>query len=349
MPALAVADALRARGAEVLFVGAAGRDELGLVERAGYEQRFLRVRGLSRRNPLKALAALALALRAVPQARKLLRDWRAGAVVGGGGYVAFPVGVAAIRTRVPLILTEADSELGVANRALARWARRVCLALPIAGRGEPRYVVTGRPVPAAIESTSRSAARRELGFGEDDKALLVFGGSQGARTINEAALGAFVEPLPGLHLQVVHVCGRRDYPQLKAEFEKAGSPAHYRLLEFIEDFAGAVVAADLVVGRAGASVFELAAAGKPAVLVPYPYASANHQERNAAWMAEGGAAVVVNDAELTAERLREEVGSLIADRRRLTEMSTAARALARPDAADRVAEITMTAIGSGSP
>ena len=163
MPALAVADALRGRGAEVSFLGARGRLEAELVPAAGYEIDFLRVRGLDRRAPLKAAAAAALATAAVPAARTALRRRQAEVVMGGGGYVAGPAGLAALSARLPLVLTENDRHLGLANRLLARGARRVCLAFPIPGRDEGRYVVTGRPVPAAIlaaDREGRAAASR---------------------------------------------------------------------------------------------------------------------------------------------------------------------------------------------
>ncbi|MDX6632034.1 MAG: UDP-N-acetylglucosamine--N-acetylmuramyl-(pentapeptide) pyrophosphoryl-undecaprenol, partial [Solirubrobacterales bacterium] len=145
VPAIAVADALRDRAAEVSFLGTRERAEAQLVPAAGYEIDFLRVRGLDRRNPLRASGAVARAAAAVPAARRLLRERGAEVVMGGGGYVAGPAGLAALRAGLPLVLTEADSHLGLANRLLARRARRVCLAFPIAGREEPRYLVTGRP------------------------------------------------------------------------------------------------------------------------------------------------------------------------------------------------------------
>ncbi|TMK73131.1 MAG: UDP-N-acetylglucosamine--N-acetylmuramyl-(pentapeptide) pyrophosphoryl-undecaprenol N-acetylglucosamine transferase, partial [Actinobacteria bacterium] len=143
-----VADALRDKGADVSFLGARGRPEAELIPAAGYEVDFLRVRGLDRGAPLKAVSAATLAAAAVPAARKALRRRRAEVVMGGGGYVAGPAGLAALSASLPLVLTEADRHLGLANRVLARRARRVCLAFPIPGRDAGRYLVTGRPVPA---------------------------------------------------------------------------------------------------------------------------------------------------------------------------------------------------------
>lgn len=333
VPALAIADALRDRGAEVEFAGGE-RAESELVPAAGFPFHHLKVAGLDRRNPLKAARAVGLAGRAVARARRLIDSTRADVVMGGGGYVAGPVALAAVARRVPLVLTEADSHLGIANRLLAPFARRVFLAFPLAGRDGERYEVTGRPIPAGTVGADRAAARRRFGIPDGEPCLLVFGGSLGARRLNEAALEAFGREAP---CHVLHACGRRDHDDLRARLDALGSPPHYRLEPYIEPFAEAYAAADLACARAGGSVFELAAAGLPSILVPYPHATADHQSGNARWMAEGGAAVVVRDAELDAQRLEREVGALLGDRERLARMGAAARALSRPDAADRIA------------
>ena len=332
MPALAVAGALRARGAHVEFAGGE-RAEAELVPAAGYEFHPLTVAGLDRKNPLRAVRAVGLAARATMDARRLVSGFDA--VLGGGGYVAGPVGLAAVMRRVPLALTEADSHLGIANRMLARFAGRVFLAFPLEGRDGDRYEVTGRPVPPGITSGDRAAARRRFGIGLDERCLLVFGGSLGARTINEAAIEAFGRDTP---FAVLHACGRRDYDDLRRRLDELGSPPHYHLEPYIQPFADAYAAADFAVARAGGSVFELAAAGLPSILVPYPHATADHQTGNARWMADGGAAVVVPDAELDGKRLRSEAEAIANDPGKLTKMAAAARSLARPDAADRIAE-----------
>jgi UDP-N-acetylglucosamine--N-acetylmuramyl-(pentapeptide) pyrophosphoryl-undecaprenol N-acetylglucosamine transferase len=335
VPALAVADALRAEGAHVVFVGGE-RAERTMVPEAGYELRPIVVEGLSRSNPLKAARAVLRAAGAVVTARRILRDVRPDAVLGAGGYVAGPVGLAAVARRVPIVLAEADSHLGLTNRLLARRARRVCLAFPIAGRDGERYVVTGRPVPPPV--TDRAAARARFGLTQDETCVLVFGGSLGARTINEAA----VQALSGADFRVLHACGARDYEALRARLGPH-PPANYDLREFITPFGDALLAADLCVARAGGSIFEIAAHGRPAILVPYPYASADHQSANARWMEQAGAAVVVPDAELTPARLASEVTQLLADRARLAAMGRASASLARPEAAQRIAEEVLAA------
>jgi UDP-N-acetylglucosamine--N-acetylmuramyl-(pentapeptide) pyrophosphoryl-undecaprenol N-acetylglucosamine transferase len=337
VPALAVADALRERGADVIFLGGE-RAESEMVPVAGYPFHRLNVAGIDRRNPLKAARAVGLAARATGAARRILEREGVDAVIGGGGYVAGPAGAAAVSLRLPLVLTEADSHLGIANRLLAPKAKRVFLAFPIEGREPPRYDVVGRPVPRGTGTADRAQARRRFGLPEEGQCLLIFGGSLGARTINLAAVEAFGSGAP---CAVLHASGRRDYEEVKRRLAKLGNPEHYRLEPFVEPFADALAAADLAVARAGGSVFELAAAGVPSVLVPYPHATADHQAGNARWMAEGGAAVVVPDDEVDGPRLAREVGALLGSPERLAAMSKAARRLARPDAADRIADATL--------
>jgi UDP-N-acetylglucosamine--N-acetylmuramyl-(pentapeptide) pyrophosphoryl-undecaprenol N-acetylglucosamine transferase len=334
VPALAVADALRARGAEVEFVGGE-RAEADLVPAAGYPFHRLRVEGIDRENPLRAARAVLLAGRATVRARGLLRRLGADAVMGGGGYVAGPVGLAAGSLRLPLVLTEADSHLGVANRLLAPLAKRVFLAFPIEGRSGSKWRVIGRPVPAGTGRADRAAARAGFGIGPDERCILVFGGSLGARRLNDATLDAFGAAAPGA---VLHASGRRDHDDLRRRLDELGSPSHYHLYPYIEPFADALAAADLAVARAGGGVQELLVARLPSVLVPYPHATADHQTKNARWAERAGAAVVVPDDELDGPRLAREVAALLGSPQRTAEMANAAAAAARPDAAERIAD-----------
>ena len=262
--------------------------------------------------------------------------------MGGGGYVAGPAGVAALSLGLPLVLTEADRHLGLANRALASRARRVCLAFPIPGRDGDRYRVTGRPVPPAILEADRDAARRRFGIDSVERCLLVFGGSQGARSLNLMALAAFAgdgraPTASRRNFHVIHVSGRRDYAEVKARLDRAENLDRYTLLEYEPTLADPLAACDLVLARAGGSILEMAAAGKPAILVPYPHAAGRHQHANADWMAAAGAAVVIHDSDLAPCRLTSTVAGLLADQRRLERMSAASAALARPGAAGAIA------------
>ncbi len=287
MPALAVAEALRAEGAEVVFVGGA-RAEAQLVPAAGFTLHTIAVEGLSRTNPLRALRALALALAALPRARALLKRLAPDAVMGGGGYVAGPVGLAAISLGIPVVLTEADSHLGLTNRMLAPFARRVCLAFPLSSHGGPRYRVTGRPVPAAGEGAPPRA--RAHGRGPEETracwcsvARWAHGRSTWRRSMPIARS-----------------------PSTCFTFAAAANIASWPSASFPPDTTCASTSSWPISGmrsplpiwssraRAG-PVFEIAAHGLPAILVPYPHATAGHQEANARWMSDGGAAVTIPD------------------------------------------------------
>jgi UDP-N-acetylglucosamine--N-acetylmuramyl-(pentapeptide) pyrophosphoryl-undecaprenol N-acetylglucosamine transferase len=346
---MAVAAELRASGAAVSFLGTRERIEAELVPGAGYEIDFLDVRGIDRRNPLRAAVAVGKAVGAVGVAWRALRHRGADVVLGGGGYVAGPAGLAALLSGTPLVLTEADSHLGLANRLLARWARRVCLSFPIAGReGEP-YLVTGRPVPAAVLAADRARARERFGIAADARCLLVMGGSQGARSINLAAIEAFAEGGSGpdaelaREFHVVHLAGRRDHPELERRLAAASNGGRYTLLEYEPDLGDVLAACDLVLARSGGSIFELTAAGRPAILVPYPHATADHQAANAAWMSDAGAAETIADAELRPAPLAVCVSELLADDGRLEAMAAASASLARPEAARRIADEVLAA------
>jgi UDP-N-acetylglucosamine--N-acetylmuramyl-(pentapeptide) pyrophosphoryl-undecaprenol N-acetylglucosamine transferase len=339
---MAVAAELRKSGAEVSFLGTRDRMEAELVPAAGYEIDFLRVRGIDRRNPLRAAWAGAEAIGAVGAARSMLRRRRADVVMGGGGYVAGPAGMAATLTRTPLVLTEADSHLGLANRLLAGRARRVCLAFPIEGREADRYLVTGRPVPDAVLAADRGTARERFGIGADERTLLVVGGSQGAKSVNFAAVEAFAER-EGRDFRVLHLAGTRDYADLREGLGAAPYKEGYELIEYEPNLGDVLAASDLVLGRSGGSIFEFTTAGRPAVLVPYPYATADHQRANARYMEAAGAATIVEDDALDPTALLAEVGGILKDEARLGKMSAAARELAKPHAARTIADQVLQA------
>jgi UDP-N-acetylglucosamine--N-acetylmuramyl-(pentapeptide) pyrophosphoryl-undecaprenol N-acetylglucosamine transferase len=324
LPALAVAESLRRLGAEVTFGSNA---DSRLVRDAGYELDVFGVEGFPREVSVRLAKALGRAATAVPACVRILRRRRPDVVLGGGGYVAGPMVLAAGSMRIPAALSEADAHLGLANRLAAPFAKVVFLAYPVKGHEPPKYQVVGRPIPARSQPGDRVEARRRFELPEKGPVVLVFGGSQGAQRLNEAALEAFGSSAAA----VLHLAGERDYPAL------AGRAARreYRLLPFTDDFGAALAAADLVVARAGGSVWEIAAAGRPALLVPYPHATADHQAENARYFERGGGAVVVPEPELD---LRRQVEELLADPERLQRMGEAMKSLARPHAADDIAK-----------
>ena len=318
------------------FAGSPDRIEARLVPEAGFELDTFRVAGLPRRPGLGLLRAGVVSVGAPAACLRILARRRPHVVLGGGGYVAGPMVLAAWLRRIPAALMEADAHLGLANRLAAPFARRVFLAFPVAGRSGEKYVVTGRPVPARSVAGLRDEARRLFELPEAAPVALVFGGSQGARSLNETIADAFGAEGPA----ILHLAGERDYQALRGRVGRRD----YRLLPYTHEFGAALAASDLVVARAGGSVWEVAAAGKPAVLVPYPHATADHQTKNAEHFATAGGAIVVADADVA--RLPAIVRSLLADSTRLAAMSKAMRRAARPGAARVVAEEIVALAGA---
>lgn len=328
MPALAVAEALQSHGVEVSFAGSPDRIEARLVPEAGFVFDSFRISGLSRRPGFKLARGLAQAFLAPIVCLRILRRRRPDVVFGAGGYVAGPMVLAAWLARIPAALSEADAHLGLANRLALPFARRVFLSFPIEGRTGRKYRVTGRPVPERSRLPGHSSARKRFGLPAKGPVLLVFGGSQGARALNELVVERFGTSGPA----ILHLAGERDYPSLVDRVKRPD----YVLLGFTNEFGAALAACDLGLARAGGSVWELAAAGKPALLVPFPYATADHQTKNARYFADGGGAVAVPENEL--ERVPGLLLELLNDTARLETMSKSMRALARPKAADEIAE-----------
>ncbi len=334
-PALAVAAEAEARGARVVVVTTPSQ-----VERVGkqYTTRALELKGFERRVDVRAYAkTFGLLGAAVPRVRRILKEARPDVAVGGGGFASGPVVAVAAVSGVPGLALEADAHLGVANRLLRPFVRRFCLSFPIEGLRPPRYVVTGRPLAPAQLTATPDEGREAFGLSPDLPVVLAFGGSQGAQSINRACVDAFGGKELGF--QLVHVCGPRNEAQVRGDLGARGERfERYRLVPYTDSLAAAMAAADLIVARSGGSVAELAALGKPAILVPYPYATADHQRKNAQEMVSGGAALLVDDAELGGEVLAQLVAELLGDRARLAAMASASAALGRPDAAQRVAD-----------
>jgi UDP-N-acetylglucosamine--N-acetylmuramyl-(pentapeptide) pyrophosphoryl-undecaprenol N-acetylglucosamine transferase len=335
IPAIAIADELRDRhGAEVLFVGTSRGIENRLVPAAGYALKLIEVGALNR----VSLATRAKTLFALPAAvlhgRKLLKDFQPDVVIGVGGYASGPVMLAATFGPYSTLLFEPNAIPGFANRILARRVHAAAVHLQETCRFFPRCEVTGVPVRAEFFQIQTKRERQPT--------LLLFGGSQGARALNRALTAAAPELLrriPDLH--IVHQTGQSDFDQCRSEYDHAAIPAE--VLPFIDGMAGAFARADLLLCRSGAStVAEVASAGKPAIFVPLPTAADDHQTRNAETFARHNAGVLLPQQDLTPERLTETVAGLLDNRERLLHMGEAARQLAHPDAARKIAELAIT-------
>ncbi|KAF1691525.1 undecaprenyldiphospho-muramoylpentapeptide beta-N-acetylglucosaminyltransferase [Pseudoxanthomonas koreensis] len=333
-PALAVAQVLRERGVPVVWLGAAGAMETRLGPQHGIEIDTLPVAGVRGKGKLTLLAAPFRLLKAVNAARAVLRRRRPRAVIGFGGFASGPGGLAARLAGVPLLVHEQNRAPGMTNRVLSRLARRTLAGFP--GSFE-REEVVGNPVRAQIAALPPPAQR----FADREGALrlLVLGGSQGARALNDA-LPQALAALDGVAVEVRHQCGEKLRAEAGQAYAAAGVDA--RVEAFIDDMAAAYAWADLVVCRAGASTLaELCAAGVGSVLVPFAAAVDDHQTRNAEYLVEHGAALLLKQDAQLAANLLPKLRELAADPARRLAMASAARGLARPDAAARIAGIVL--------
>lgn len=339
MPALAIATALRRRapGADVLFVGTAKGIEVEKVPAAGWELRLVPGGPVKGVGPLRAMRNLASSLRGVARAWRMLGRPRADVVVCVGGYASFAAGVAAWLRRIPVVVLEQNAVPGRTNRLLSRFAALAIAPFDAALarlHGRRREVCANPVRPELVERFAALRAAKTDGAFH----LFVFGGSQGARRLNEATreFAAKNAPRIGRDLVVTHQTGRLDFDAVSAFYRERNVAVDVRA--FIDDMAEAYARCDLVVCRAGAtSIAELAALGLPGVLVPYPFAADDHQRANAAALVEAGAARAIDDAALDADSLAAVIDELGRDRARLAAMAEAARRLGRPDAADHVA------------
>jgi UDP-N-acetylglucosamine--N-acetylmuramyl-(pentapeptide) pyrophosphoryl-undecaprenol N-acetylglucosamine transferase len=342
--ALALRDA-RPDG-EVVVVGRRDGVAERLVVAAGLRLETLAVSGVDVRSPGGIARATTQLTRATMAARRLLRKMRPDVVVGAGGYVSVPVVAAALAQRIPVVLLEQNAVPGRATRLLARRARVVAASFAETARYLPnaRVVHTGNPVRAEV----RAVQARPIG--DRLRTVLVTGGSQGARRVNRAVTGCVAALLgDDPELSIVHQCGSLDYERV-ARAAAALSPSlasRYTVAAFFDDMAVRMGQSDLVVMRAGgSSIAECAALGRPMIVVPYPHAG-GHQRHNASPYVDAGAALLIDDAECTPERLGAEITALVADPARWRRMSEASAALGLPDATDSVVQLIVEAAGTG--
>lgn len=342
IPAIAVAREIARAGHEALFVGTDRGVEARLVPAAGFRLEKIRVGGIKNLGVLTKLASLwRLVVETLAQWRSFAQ-WKPAAVFSMGGYVAGPPVLAALMRGVPLVVMEPNAVPGVTNRWIAPWVRRALISFEETRRFFPndRTELTGLPVRQEFFSVPVKEPGEEF-------TVLITGGSQGSRTLNEVARASW--PMfrqSGLPVRFIHQTGTAMHDELAREFAASGLSGE--VVPFIGDMPGAFAQADLIVCRSGAgAVSELAASGKPSILVPFPFAADDHQTRNAEVLERAGAAILSSDKSWTAPKFFEAVAALQADPRRLRAMGDAVRALARPDSARRAAEILIDSVGRG--
>ncbi|WP_347488332.1 undecaprenyldiphospho-muramoylpentapeptide beta-N-acetylglucosaminyltransferase [Desulfoscipio sp. XC116] len=353
-PALAIAGGLKKRFPDcaIMYIGTNRGLEADIVPKAGYEFHAVRAvgikRSLSRHNlkvPLEAWAGYR-------QARRLIRDFAPRAVLGTGGYVCGPVVLAAARMKIPTLIHEQNALPGVTNKILSRAVDRVAVTFEDALTFFPRRAsvyLTGLPVRDEIISAGRERAREKFGAHQSELLVLSFGGSQGARTLNRAVAQA-LQYLAGIpELRLLHVTGSGQYEQFMDMLQNEGlgrdMPDNITVVPYMYEMPEAMAAADLVVSRAGAATLaEITVRGVPALLVPFPYATGNHQEHNARALVSRGAAEVVLDADFSGPCLVEKIKQLLADRHRLKIMAEASGRLGRPHALDDIINLVQEII-----
>jgi UDP-N-acetylglucosamine--N-acetylmuramyl-(pentapeptide) pyrophosphoryl-undecaprenol N-acetylglucosamine transferase len=331
IPALAIAQELKKRfAAEVLFIGTARGIETRLVPQAGFPLELIQVGALKNVSLLTRAKTMFDLPRALWVSGRMLSDFDPDVVIGVGGYASGPAMLAAIRRRIPTLAFEPNVVPGFANRLVARWVSAAAVHFEETCEYFRHCQVTGVPVREAFFHMAPKTPRVQ-------PTLLVFGGSQGARAINQAmieSLAGLKQRIPEIH--IIHQTGQRDYDHVLAAYQQSGISGEVH--KFIDDMAGTFARADLLVCRSGAStVGEITAAGKPAIFVPFPRAADDHQNVNARALERAGAAVVVEESNLGAAYLVDTISALLADPHRLQDMSAAAKSLAHPKALEEIA------------
>ena len=335
-PALSVAEYVRAQGWNVVWLGSRGGMESRLIPEKGYTMAWIRFSGLRRKGLLPVVLLPLNLLAAFWQSARAIFAHRPDVVLGMGGYVAFPGGMMASLFNRPLVIHEQNSIAGLANRVLSHVADKVLVAFPGAFGARSKAEWTGNPVRADVAAVPPPEARFVGRTGR--LRLFVLGGSQGATALNEVVPQAIARMPEAARPEVTHQAGAAHVEAVRQNYDRVGVPA--AVVAFVDDVAARYAAADVMICRAGAStIAELAAAGVPAVLIPFPYAVDDHQLHNARFLSERGAAVVIPQSEVTPEKL----AALLAQftREKLLEMARAARAAGKPDATRVVAEACM--------
>lgn len=347
LPGVAIGRELVERGADpesIHFVGSERGVEKTIVPDAGFPLTLLPGRGIQRRLTKENIPALLGLGKAFFSSFTMLREHKPRVVVALGGYASVPAGVGAIMLGIPVVVAEQNAVPGLANTIIGKFAK--ACAVSYDGTDLPRSIWTGNPVrpeilDVAAGVTTREGARLQLGIEPDRTLIVVFGGSLGARTINNAVVGALPDLADRDDLEIRHIIGRRDFADVTSRVELApDAPLTYTPIEYENDMASVYAACDLVICRAGAtSCAELSVTGTPAVLIPLPGAPGDHQTANARALAEPGGAEIISDADFGAEEFVQTVTRLVADPETLQNMAAAAKSVGRPDAASAVVTV----------
>lgn len=353
-PGVTIANELKRRfpKGEIVFVGTEYGLEKDIIPRAGYQLELIAVQYFQRKLSLDTIKTSVVALRGVKQSLALIRDFRPDVVIGTGGYVAGPVLLAAAMRKVPTLIQEQNALPGATSRILGRFVKSVALGYPEAIKYFPKgrsVIVTGNPIRREIVDMTKREAVTTLRLDPTRRTVVVFGGSQGGLGINRAMLELAPRLNEASSLQVIHQTGQKTYPEVAKEvLARTGMPVTsgfpemvqdgcIQIVPYIHNMPAALASADLVVGRAGASTLaEIAARGLPAILIPFPHAAANHQEKNARVFEKAGAAKVLLDGDVNGQSLGDLIFHLLDNPSLLRSMAKASKSLGKVDATETI-------------
>lgn len=350
-PALTIADAIKKEypDAEIFFVGTKEGLEKNIIPRYGYDLKFIEVAGFKRSLSFDTLKSFFKLFAGLADAYKIIANTKPDLVIGTGGYVCGPICFMAAMSGIPACIQEQNAMPGVTNKILAHFVKKVFLGYEEGRKyfsGSSEKIYTGNPIRAEILQHEKQAALAELGLDKNKKTILVSGGSRGARSINKAMLEAELKLSGRDDVQILHATGDINYEDYMKEINsKGGVKENIIIKPYLHNMPVALAAADLAVFRAGAiGLAELMACGIPSVLIPYPYATANHQEHNARAVEGNGAAKVILDRDLTGEKILALIEELLNNTEELQAMQEAAKALGKPEAADVIAKSALTLV-----
>ena len=343
-PALALIEALKAKDkdAEILYVGTNKGLESRIVPNAGIKFKAIEIQGFKRSLSLENLKTIYLFLKSVHESKKIIKEFKPDVVIGTGGYVCGAVVYAASRMHIPTVIHEQNSIAGVTNKFLAHFVDKICICFDNVKKDFPqkdKLVFTGNPRAQQVAGMQKSGRLKEFGLDSQQKTVLIFGGSRGALHINESAL-ASIKYFKDQPWQVLFVTGQVHYDKLMQSKEAQNLPTNVVIVPYINDMPSILPEISLIVGRAGAtSLAEITALGIPAILIPSPYVTHDHQTHNAQSLVDQKAALMIKEADLTGESLFEAVSSLENDAQKMQTMAQNAKKAGVPDAADRVLKV----------
>ncbi|OCL28122.1 undecaprenyldiphospho-muramoylpentapeptide beta-N-acetylglucosaminyltransferase [Orenia metallireducens] len=344
-PGLAIARGLEEEfdDLEIIFVGTERGLEADIIPKAGYDLKTISVQGLPRKLSLKLFKSILKTGVGLIEARKIVKEFKPDIVIGTGGYVCGPIVLAAALSKVPTLIHEQNAYPGITNKLLSRFVDKIALSNIDAQKyfkSKEKTILTGNPIRPEILKKDRNEALAELGIAEGKKIILVFGGSRGARSINQAVIGLYPK-IKRSNLQLLHITGKQDFDFVIEKAKEMGindvERGNIMVKPYLYNMAAALAVANLVISRAGATgLAEITACGIPAILIPYPYASENHQLHNAQSLEKKGAAKVILDDKLTTEILNELISDLFTHEEKLIKMAKASGELGQPQAIEKL-------------